>query len=199
MEVVLVLQQAKSWAILLSGNMVLTYYHIAEAIRTRKWHIVVNYIQCPKCLCPNNIVVGRQRWEIWVMGRFVSLHSTELWCFAVATAYDVFLDVVPSTSCDAKISRTNATVRTVISFFWRFDKIPSFLVLFFKCLISAPSIWSRCRGGRMWSCYSVTQCYSVTSCESPCVTVFRPLKFCVIGFCLQITNALWICVLGPGS
>ena len=38
-------------------------YHIAEAIRTCKlWHIVVNYIQCPKCLCPNNIVVGRQRW-----------------------------------------------------------------------------------------------------------------------------------------
>ena len=36
-------------------------YRIAEAIRTRKWHIVVNYIQCPKCLCPNNIVVGRQK------------------------------------------------------------------------------------------------------------------------------------------
>ena len=36
-------------------------YHIAEAIRTRKWHIVVNYIQCPKCLCPYNIVVGRQK------------------------------------------------------------------------------------------------------------------------------------------
>ena len=60
----------------------------------------------------------------------------------------VFLDVVPSTSCNAKISRTNATIRTVISFFWRFDKIPSFLMLFFKCLISAPSIWSRCWGGR---------------------------------------------------
>ena len=37
-------------------------YHFAEAIRTRKWHIAVNYIQCPKCLCPDNIVVGRQRW-----------------------------------------------------------------------------------------------------------------------------------------
>ena len=36
-------------------------YHITEAIRTRKWHIVVNYIQCPKYLCPNNIVVGRQK------------------------------------------------------------------------------------------------------------------------------------------
>ena len=60
----------------------------------------------------------------------------------------VFLDVVRSTSGNAKISRTNATIRIVISFFWRFNKIPSFLVLFFKCLISAPSIWSRCRGGR---------------------------------------------------
>ena len=59
-------------------------YHIAEAIRTRKWHIVVNYIQCSKCLCPNNIVVGRQ---IWVMGQFVSLHSTELQCFAVAMCF----------------------------------------------------------------------------------------------------------------
>ena len=59
-------------------------YHIAEAIKTRKWHIIVNYIQCPKRLCPNNIVVGRQ---IWVMGRFVFLHSTELRCFAVAMCF----------------------------------------------------------------------------------------------------------------
>ena len=38
---------------------------------------------------------------------------------------------------------------------------------------------------RMWSCYSVTRCYSVTSSNSPCVAVFRPHKFWVIGLCLH--------------
>ena len=120
-------------------------YHSAEAIRTRKWHIVVNYIQCPKCLCPNHIVVGRQRFSKLSDGAicFFALHRAAMLC----SRY-VFLDVVHSTSCNAKISRTNATIRIFISFFWRFDKILSFLVLFFKCLISASSIWSRCRGGR---------------------------------------------------
>ena len=145
MEVVLVLQQAK-----ILGNFTVWkhgLYHIAEAIRTRKWHIVVNYIQCPKCLCPHNIVVGRQRWKKLSDGAicFFALHRAAMLC----SRY-VFLPL--AAMANARISRTNATIRIVISlfffFFWRFDKIPSFLELFFKCLISAPSIWSRCRGGR---------------------------------------------------
>ena len=136
MEVVLVLRQAKSWAILLSGNMVF-FYHIAEAIRTRKWHIVVNYIQCSKCLCPNNIVVGWQRWSIWVMGRFVSSHSTELRCFAVAMCF--LMSYLPLAAMAAMLKSAEQILQyaQLFPFFVRLDKIPSFLVLFFKCLISA--------------------------------------------------------------
>ena len=145
MEVVLVLRQTKSWAILLSGNMVFTTSQKPSELVNGILLSTTYNVQSVSALITSKLVDKDDRNLIDGAICFFALHRAAMLC----SCY-VFLDVVPSTSCNAKISRTNATIGTVISFFWRFDKIPSFLVLFFKCLISAPSIWSRCRGGRSY-------------------------------------------------